>query len=61
MTPLAAHTPIGTLSYKDTDLIGKGYLKEEPSITMETKKEVTQGFFLKVWWNNFVEYVNKKL
>ena len=59
--PLAAHTPIGTLSYKDTDLIGKGYLKEEPSITMETKKEVTQGFFLKVWWNNFVEYVNQKL
>ena len=59
--PLAAHTPIGTLSYKDTDLIGKGYLKEEPSITMETKKEVTQGFFLKVWWNNFVEYVNEKL
>ena len=59
--PLAAHTPIGTLSYKDTDLIGKGYLKEEPSITMETEKEVTQGFFLKVWWNNFVEYVNEKL
>ena len=59
--PLAAHTPIGTLSYKDTDLIGKGYLKEQPSITMETEKEVAQGFFLKVWWNNFVEYVNKKL
>ena len=59
--PLTAHTPIGTLSYKDTDLIGKGYLKEEPSITMETEKEVTQGFFLKVWWNNFVEYVNEKL
>lgn len=59
--PLAAHTPIGTLSYKDPDLIGKGYLKQEPSITMETEKEVSPGFFLKVWWHDFVEFVNKKL
>lgn len=59
--PLAARTPIGTLSYKDTDLIGKGYLEKEPSVVMQSEKEVSMGFFLKVWWHDFVEFVNEKL
>ncbi|MFC3932377.1 D-alanyl-D-alanine carboxypeptidase PBP3 [Streptococcus dentapri] len=52
---------VGKLTYKDPDLIGSGYLDNPPSVTLVAQKPVKKSFFLKVWWNHFVNYVNEKL
>ena len=32
-----------------------------PSMELVAGKEVKKSFFLKVWWNHFVTFVNEKL
>lgn len=54
-------TKVGTLTYDDPDLIGTGYLDGPPQVTLVAQKPVKKSFFLKVWWNHFVRYVNEKL
>lgn len=52
---------VGSLTYDDPDLIGSGYLDGPPKVTLIAQKPVKKSFFLKVWWNHFVRYVNEKL
>lgn len=53
---------VGTASFKDTELVGQGYLTgKEPSVTLVAKDEVKRSNFLKVMWNEFVRYVNENL
>ena len=60
--PLEAGTVVGRLTYDDKDLVGQGYVtSDRPSFDMVAEKNVEKAFFLKIWWNNFVRYVNDKL
>ena len=60
--PLEAGTVVGRLTYDDKDLVGQGYVtSDRPSFDMVADKNVEKAFFLKIWWNNFVRYVNDKL
>lgn len=60
--PLSSGTTVGKLQYSDPDKVGRGYLEgKQPSVEMVAGKTVEKSFFLKVWWNEFVRYVNKKL
>ncbi len=52
---------IGKASFKDSSLVGQGYLDSPPTVKLVAKTEVKRSFFLKVWWNHFVRYVNEKL
>ena len=61
-TPLKKGVVVGKLTYTDNDLIGKGYLdKKPPTISMLSAEKIGRPFFLKSWWNEFVQYVNEKL
>ena len=61
-TPLKKGTLVGKLTYTDNDLIGKGYLdKRPPTISMLSAERIERPFFLKSWWNEFVQYVHEKL
>lgn len=59
--PVIKGQTVATLTYKDKSLVGSGYLDGEPSVQMVAKNDVKRSFFLKVWWNHFVRYVNEKL
>ena len=60
--PLDAGTVVGHLTYDDKDLVGQGYItSDRPSYDMVADQSVEKGFFLKVWWNNFVRFINEKL
>ena len=60
--PLSSGTAVGKLQYSDPDKVGRGYLEgKQPSVEMVAGKTIEKSFFLKVWWNEFVRYVNKKL
>ena len=60
--PLEAGTVVGHLTYEDNDLIGQGYITtERPSFEMVAEKKVEKAFFLKVWWNQFIRFINEKL
>ena len=60
--PLEAGTVVGHLTYEDTDLIGQGYITtERPNFEMVSGKKIGKAFFLKVWWNQFIRFVNEKL
>ena len=60
--PLEAGTVVGHLTYEDKDLVGQGYITtDKPSFEMVAEKNVEKAFFLKVWWNRFVRFVNEKL
>jgi D-alanyl-D-alanine carboxypeptidase (penicillin-binding protein 5/6) len=52
---------VGKFEYNDNQIVGTGYLDSKPSVPALAKKEVKKSIFLKVWWNHFVTYVNKKL
>ena len=53
---------VGHLTYEDKDLVGQGYItSDKPSFEMVSDKNVEKAFFLKVWWNRFVRFVNEKL
>ena len=60
--PLEAGTVVGNLTYEDNDLIGQGYITtERPSFELVSEKKVEKGFFLKIWWNQFIRFINEKL
>ena len=60
--PLEAGTVVGHLTYEDKDLVGQGYITtDKPKFEMVAEKNVDKAFFLKVWWNRFVRFVNEKL
>ena len=60
--PLEAGTVVGHLTYEDKDLVGQGYITtDKPNFEMVAEKNVDKAFFLKVWWNRFVRFVNEKL
>ncbi len=60
--PLEAGTVVGHLTYDDKDLVGQGYITtDKPTFEMVAEKNVEKAFFLKVWWNRFVRFVNEKL
>ena len=60
--PLEAGTVVGHLTYEDKDLVGQGYItSDKPSFEMVAEKNVEKAFFLKVWWNRFIQFVNEKL
>ena len=62
VAPLQAGTVVGHLTYEDKDLVGQGYITtDKPSFEMVAEKNVEKAFFLKVWWNRFVRFVNEKL
>ena len=54
---------VGTATFEDKSLVGEGYLPNQgmPSMELVAGKEVKKSFFLKVWWNHFVTFVNEKL
>lgn len=59
--PLAKGTPVGTLTLKDTDLIGHGYVDKQPSVELVVGKDTPPASWPFSWWNHFVRYVNEKL
>lgn len=61
--PVKAGDKVGTATFEDKDLVGEGYLPNQGMSSMElvASKEVKKSFFLKVWWNHFVTFVNEKL
>lgn len=60
--PLSSGTTVGKLQYSDPDKVGRGYLEgKQPSVEMVAGRTIEKSFFLKVWWNEFVRYVNEKL
>ena len=60
--PVKSGTTLGKLHYTDPDKIGRGYLEDqEPTVDMVAGRTIEKSFFLKVWWNEFVRYVNEKL
>lgn len=60
--PVKSGTNLGKLHYTDPDKIGRGYLEDqEPTVDMVAGRTIEKSFFLKVWWNEFVRYVNEKL
>lgn len=53
---------VGNLTYKDPELIGKGYIHgQEPKFALVSKEDVSKSNFFKVLWNDFVLFVNEKL
>ncbi|MBM7636901.1 D-alanyl-D-alanine carboxypeptidase PBP3 [Streptococcus saliviloxodontae] len=59
--PIQKGEVVGKATYHDTDLVGTGYLDKAPSVDMVAAKDVKKSFFLRVWWNHFVRYVNDNL
>ena len=59
--PISKGQLVGKLIYKDTQLVGTGYLQAAPSVSVIAKNRVEKSVFLKVWWNHFVNYVNDAL
>ena len=50
---------VGHLTYEDNDLIGQGYITtERPSYEMIAERKL-KNFFLKVWWNQFIRFINE--
>ncbi|MET3557784.1 D-alanyl-D-alanine carboxypeptidase (penicillin-binding protein 5/6) [Streptococcus rupicaprae] len=54
--PIKQGQPVGQISFDDD-----GYLDKPPTMTMVAKEEVKRAIFFKVWWNNFVKWVNEEL
>ena len=61
--PVNSSDKVGTATFEDKSLVGEGYLPNQgmPSMELVAGKEVKKSFFLKVWWNHFVNFVNEKL
>lgn len=59
--PVAKKENLGNFVYEDKHVIGKGYLYSQPSVPALAQDKVDKSFFLKVWWNHFVRYVNDYL
>lgn len=61
VAPIKKGQKVGQISFKDDNLIGSGYTGKAPSTDLVSKESVQKSFFLKVWWNHFVKYINEKL
>ncbi|MBY5035432.1 D-alanyl-D-alanine carboxypeptidase PBP3 [Streptococcus gallolyticus] len=59
--PIKAGHKLGSLTSRDTDLIGSGYLDQLPNVTMIAKNDTSTPTAPVSWWNHFVRYVNEKL
>lgn len=59
--PVKKNTEVGNFTFQDKNIVGNGYLGDLPQVTAQTKTSVERSFFLKVWWNHFVTYVNEQL
>ncbi|GAB6713339.1 D-alanyl-D-alanine carboxypeptidase PBP3 [Streptococcus uberis] len=59
--PVKRNEALARASFNDKEIIGTGYLDKTPTISLGAAKDVQKSFFLKVWWNHFVNYVNTKL
>lgn len=62
-SPAKSGDKVGTATFEDRTLVGDGYLPNQgmPSMELVAGKEVKKSFFLKVWWNHFVTFINEKL
>lgn len=62
-SPVKSGDKVGTATFEDRTLVGDGYLPNQgmPSMELVAGKEVKKSFFLKIWWNHFVTFVNEKL
>ena len=60
--PVKPGDKVGTATFEDKSLVGEGYLPNQgmPSMELVAGKEVKKSFFLKVWWNHFVNFVQRK-
>ena len=59
--PVEKGQPLGTLTLVDQDLIGRGYLDQQPSVEMVAAKTIPAAIWPVSWWNHFVRYVNENL
>ncbi|TWT14475.1 D-alanyl-D-alanine carboxypeptidase PBP3 [Streptococcus sp. sy010] len=59
--PIKKGEVVALATFEDKDLVGVGYLDNPPQAELVAADEVKRSFFLKVWWNHFVRYVNEKL
>lgn len=59
--PLKKGTVVGSLTLKDTDLIGHGYVDKQPSIELIIGEDTSSATWPFSWWNYFVRYVNENL
>lgn len=59
--PIKQNQKLATASYKDSDRIGIGYLDNPPQVFLTAQQQAPRSFFLKVWWNHLVTYVNENL
>ncbi|MGT2687435.1 D-alanyl-D-alanine carboxypeptidase PBP3 [Streptococcus porcinus] len=59
--PIKQKQKLATASFKDSDRIGIGYLGDTPQVFLRAQQRVPRSFFLKVWWNHLVTYVNENL
>lgn len=60
--PLKKGSVVGTLTYTDSEPIGQGYIEnKKTSISMVTEKRIEKAIIFKVWWNDFIRFVNEKL
>ncbi|HEL0002062.1 D-alanyl-D-alanine carboxypeptidase PBP3 [Streptococcus equi subsp. zooepidemicus] len=61
VAPIQKGQTLAKATLNDHSLIGKGYLGQAPSVELVAQKKIPKSFFLKVWWNHFVRYVNQYL
>lgn len=59
--PIQKEQTLGSLTLVDKDLIGRGYLGQEPSVEMVAAKSIPAANWPISWWNHFVRYVNENL
>ena len=59
--PIQKEQALGSLTLVDKDLIGRGYLGQEPSVEMVAAKSIPAANWPISWWNHFVRYVNENL
>ncbi|WP_159590853.1 D-alanyl-D-alanine carboxypeptidase PBP3 [Streptococcus halichoeri] len=59
--PLAKHQTVASITLVDQNNIGRGYMGKMPQTKLVTQKAIPRSFFLKVWWNHWVDYVNQNL
>ena len=59
--PVQKDQALGTLTLVDQDLIGRGYLDQQPSVEMVAAKTIPVANWPVSWWNHFVRYVNENL
>lgn len=59
--PISKGQILGQFTYQDEHIVGEGYLSSPPAVDAIATTAIEKSFFLKVWWNHFVTYVNENL